>query len=145
MTERIENIMHPWSSDEKTILLRLQANAADGLSSSEARGRLEFAGLNKIELSKETSLAKIFFNQFTGPFVMLLGAGAIISFYFRDWLDGIAITAVIFINAIVGFIMEFQAGRAMHALRKLTTVPARVMRDGALIEISSEQVVPGDL
>ena len=65
--------------------------------------------------------------------------------FFQEWLDGIAIIAVIVINAVIGFLMEFQAERSMEALKKLTTVPARVLRDGTLGAISSEELVPGDI
>ena len=52
---------------------------------------------------------------------------------------------VVLINAIIGFLMEFQAERSMQSLKRLTTVPARVLREGRLSEISSEEVVPGDI
>ncbi len=141
----VENIKYPWALDNKTVLVQLHADYETGLSSNEAARRLEVAGLNKIESTKKTSLVKILLNQFISPFVLLLGIAAGLSFYFNEWLDGIAIVAVIVINAIIGFVMEFQAERSMEALKKLTTVPAKVMRNGKLVEIPSEEVVPGDI
>src|SRR6266498_1936890 len=145
LTESIENIKSPWSLDNKTVLVELHADYETGLSSNEAARRLELAGLNKIESTKKTSLLKILITQFVSPFVLLLAIAAGLSFYFDEWLDGIAIVAVIVINAVIGFIMEFQAERSMEALKKLTTVPAKVMRNGKLVEILSEEVVPGDI
>ena len=77
--------------------------------------------------------------------VYLLLFAAAMSFWFQEYLDAIAILLVILINAVIGFWMELQAQRSMNALRKLASVPAKVFRDGKLIEISSEEVVPGDV
>ena len=111
--ENIENIKQPWSLDNQTVLVQLQADYEVGLSSKEAARRLELAGPNKIETIQKTSLVKILLNQFISPFVLLLGLAAGLSFYFNEWLDGIAIAAVLIINALIGFIMEFQAERSM--------------------------------
>jgi P-type Ca2+ transporter type 2C len=141
----IENVTAPWTLDHKSILMHLHADPENGLSPAEAERRLSFVGYNKIEAGKKTSLFKILLNQFISPFVLLLAVAAGLSFFFKEWLDGFAIIAVIIINAVIGFIMEFQAERSMEALKKLTMVPARVLRDGKLTEIPSEEVVPGDI
>jgi Ca2+-transporting ATPase len=84
-------------------------------------------------------------NQFKGSLVILLLFATGLSFFFKEWLDGIAILVVIFINAVIGFLMEFQAGRSMEALRKLSAVSARVLRDAKIVEINAEEIVPGDI
>lgn len=145
MITEIENISHPWSLDKKKVSSQLDVNDETGLDAEEAARRLRIAGSNQIESVQKFSLVKIITSQFVSPFVMLLAVAAGLSFYFEEWLDGIAILAVIFINAVIGFIMEFQAERSMEALKKLTTVPAKVLRNGALIEIPSNEVVPGDI
>jgi Ca2+-transporting ATPase len=66
------------------------------------------------------------------------------SFYFNEWLDGIAIIIVVLINAVIGFYMEFQADRSMEALQSLSVVMSKVIRDGKVKEINSELIVPGD-
>lgn len=141
----IENIKSPWAINHQSVLEQLHANPESGLSSAEAVRGLEFAGYNKIESSKRISPFRILINQFVSPFVLLLTVAAGLSFFFEEWLDGFAIIAVIIINAIIGFFMEFQAERSMEALKKLTSVPARVVRDGTITEIPSEEVVPGDI
>jgi Ca2+-transporting ATPase len=141
----IDNIKAPWTIDDKSILTQLHANSESGLSSTEAARRLSFIGYNKIESGKKISLFRILINQFISPFVLLLAIAAGLSFFFQEWLDGTAIIAVLVINAVIGFFMEFQAERSMEALKKLTTVPARVLRDGKLTEILSEEIVPGDI
>lgn len=145
LVEHLEEIKSPWSLENRAVLVQLHTNDERGLSAQEADLRLKMVGPNKIESAEKNSLLKVLLNQFISPFVLLLGIAAGLSFYFQEWLDGIAIVAVIIINAMIGFIMEFQAERSMEALKKLTTVPARVFRDSKLVEIPSEEVVPGDI
>lgn len=141
----IEDIKTPWALDDKSVLSHLHTDPENGLSSTEASRRLSFIGYNKIESGKKISLFRIILNQFISPFVLLLAVAAGLSFFFEEWLEGFAIIAVIIINAVIGFFMEFQAERSMEALKKLTMVPARVLRDGKLTQIPSEEVVPGDM
>ena len=140
-----EEIKSPWTTDDKFVTTQLHTDSATGLSSTEAERRLSLVGYNKIESGKRISLMMILANQFISPFVLLLAIAAGLSFFFKEWLDGIAIITVITINAIIGFFMEFQAERSMDALKKLTTVPSRVLRNGKLTEIPSEEVAPGDI
>ena len=144
-TPDIDTVKMPWTVDQGTVLMKFHADNEAGLSSAEAKRRLSLSGYNKIESGKKISPFRILINQFVSPFVLLLAIAAGLSFFFEEWLDGIAIIAVIVINAIIGFLMEFQAERSMEALKKLTLVPARVLRDGKLTEIPSEEIVPGDI
>ena len=141
----IDDIKAPWTIDDKSILSQLHADSESGLSSTEAEKRLSFVGYNKIESEQKISTFRILVNQFLSPFVLLLAIAAGLSFFFQEWLDGIAILVVILVNALIGFFMEIQAKRSMEALKKMTSVPARVVRDGKLTEIPSEEVVPGDI
>lgn len=115
------------------------------MTAEEANRRLQLFGLNKITAGNKVNPLLIFFNQFISPFVLLLLLAAGLSFFFKEWLDGIAILVVVLVNAVIGFWMEYGAERSMEALKKLTSVPARVVRDGKLVEIPSEEVVPGDV
>lgn len=145
MTESVTDIQSPWSVENKTVLVQLHADERTGLDTAEAARRLKVAGPNKIAAAQQTSVLQILLNQFISPFVLMLAVAAGLSFYFKEWLDGFAILAVIVINAIIGFLMEFQAERSMEVLKKLTVVPARVIRDGKVTEVPSEDVVPGDI
>ena len=117
----------------------------DGLSKEEALQRLAKYGRNRIEESKAEPWWKLVIEQFKSPLVYLLLVATGLSFFFNEWLDGIAILVVILINALIGFLMEFQAGRSMEALRQLTSISSKVMRGGKLAEINAEEIVPGDL
>lgn len=127
------------------IIEALATNTGTGLSPEEAQQRIAEYGHNRIESKKEGSLLLIFLRQFINVMVYLLAFAAAVSFFFEEWLDGTAILVVIFVNAIIGFFMEWQAKRSMDALKKMVTVPAKVFRGSHLTEISSEDVVPGDI
>ena len=135
----------PFSIEVDDVLNHLQSDAVKGLSHAEAKNRLTSFGANKISAEKNKSAWIIFFSQFKSPIVWLLIVAAGLSFYFQEWLDGIAILIVILINAIIGFYMEFQAERSMNALKKLSAVPGKVLRNGQIQEINSEEIVPGDI
>lgn len=120
-------------------------DATKGLPDAEAKQRLLKYGPNAIIEKKPVSPFIIFLSQFKGPFVLLLFFAAGLSFWFQEWLDGIAILAVIFINALIGFFMEYKAERSMESLKRLTQLSAKVLRDGNFVEIPSDQLVPGDV
>ncbi len=116
-----------------------------GLDEREAAARLASGGRNSIRRQKTRSLFLLYLDQLKSPFMLLLALAAGISFYFGDWIDGVVILAVVAINATVGFIMEYQAERSMEALKKLTQSNAKVLRDGRVREVPSEELVPGDI
>jgi Ca2+-transporting ATPase len=135
----------PYSVEPKTVIFALQSDGTNGLSSSGAEKRLKEYGANKIETKENKSAWLIFLSQFKSPIVWLLVFAAGLSFYFGEWLAGIAILAVIFINALIGFYMEYQAERSMNELKNLSAVPAKVLRNTKLEEINAEEIVPGDV
>ena len=130
---------------ENEIESMMHTDSSKGLSTSEAASRLKKYGENKITETKKLSPVLIFFSQFKSPIVYLLLFAAALSFYFQEWLDGMAILIVILLNAVIGFYMEFQADRSMEALKKLTAIPAKIFRNGKLSESDSVNIVPGDI
>ncbi len=135
--------LHTATIEEATVLLN--SNTEQGLSIDEAKERLELHGLNTIAEAKTVSPFKILANQFKSPIVFLLLFAAGMSFWFKEWLDGTAILLVLVINAAIGFYMEFKAQKSVMALKKLSSIPAKVLRDGKLFEINAEEIVPGDI
>ncbi|MDO9001063.1 MAG: calcium-translocating P-type ATPase, PMCA-type [Bacteroidota bacterium] len=135
----------PYSVEPEAVISALQSDGTNGLSASEAQKRFKEYGANKIESKKGKSVWLIFLSQFKSPIVWLLVFAAGLSFYFGEILDAIAILTVILINALIGFYMEYQAERSMNALKKLSAVPAKVLRDKKLEEINAEDIVPGDV
>jgi Ca2+-transporting ATPase len=116
-----------------------------GLTSQEAAGRLEQFGLNELEQVKPESIWSILLRQVNSVIVWILAAASVVSFLLGDTLEGFAVIAVILINAITGFVLEYNARQSMEALRKLDTTPARVLRDKKITEIPSDQVTIGDI
>lgn len=139
----ILNDAHTFSTEE--ICSQLNTSADNGLSDAEVKKRQQSYGKNDIEQKKARSPFLIFHTQFTSPMVYMLLVAVGLSFFFNEWLDGFAILAVIVINAVIGFVMEFQAERSMDALKRMTQVNAKVFRDKKLIEITSSEIVPGDI
>ena len=133
------------SEDITKLLKRLNTDLKVGLTSVEASYRLDKFGLNAIITEIGKSYFRIIVEQFNNLMVYLLFFAAIASFWFEEYLDCIAILLVILINGLIGFWMELQAQKSMNALRKLTSVSAKVLRDGSLKSIPSEMLVPGDV
>ena len=133
----------------KAIILKEGQNSTtdsfNGLKQADVLRLQNDFGLNKIETEDHNSLLSILVGQFKSPIVYILLFAASLSFYFNEWLDAIAILVVIFVNAAIGFYMEFQADRSMEALQNLSVVLSKVTRDGKIKEVNSEQIVPGDI
>jgi Ca2+-transporting ATPase len=124
---------------------QLAADAKTGLSSEEAAVRLQRFGPNALQRYKSESWAHILLRQFLSPLAGVLVVAVALSLFFGEWLEGIAIGVVILINVIIGFFMERQAQRSMEALRRLAQTHANVWRDGTMIKLTADQIVPGDL
>ncbi|MDO8626966.1 MAG: cation-transporting P-type ATPase, partial [Candidatus Diapherotrites archaeon] len=116
-----------------------------GLTETEAQKRLLQFGLNKLEEKKEFSAMKAFISQFTSFLVIILIVAALISLFFGDDLDAIAIFAIVILNGCLGFVQEFKANKAMEALKKMASLKTKVVRDNEIKEIDSAMVVPGDI
>ncbi len=116
-----------------------------GIDSATASQRLSEYGVNKItEKKKKTVLQKLLV-QFTDFMILILIAAAIISGIIGDVTDTIIILAIVIINAVVGFIQEYRAEKAMEALKKMAASNARILRDGKNVEIAATDLVPGDV
>ena len=116
-----------------------------GLSEEEAQIRLEKIGANKLVGAKSHSLIEKIFSQINNVLIYLLIVAAVISGILGEFVDSIIIGLVIIINAIVGLVQESKAEDALDALKNMATPNAVVRRNGIQQEISSEDVVPGDV
>ncbi|WP_102399731.1 cation-translocating P-type ATPase [Haloimpatiens massiliensis] len=131
-------------SKEETIEA-LNVRISTGLSSEEVKRRKEKYGLNQLATKKQKSLFKMVFEQLNDILIYILLAAAVASGFLGEISDSIIIGIVIIINAVVGVIQESKAEKALEALKKLSTPKALVKRDGEVKEISSTEVVPGDV
>jgi len=134
--------VHHITADE--VIKFFEGDKKTGLADDVIVGHRRMYGANTITANTKASWLQILFRQFLSPIVYILLFAAALSFVFQEWLDGIAILIVILINTIIGFYMEFQADRSMTALKKMAAVLAKVKRNGHVIEIASDDLVPGD-
>lgn len=127
------------------ILKRLNSNRDAGLSHDEAEKRLKQYGYNRLEEKEGISPFKLFLEQFNDFIVWVLIAASIVSGFLGEWVDAVAIIAIIIINAIIGFIQEYRAEKSLAALQKMSAPFSRVIRGGETHLIPSRSVVPGDI
>ena len=126
------------------------ASASGGLSADEAEVRLEKNGRNKLAEAKKDSLFKRFMMQLADPMIIILIAAAVISgitsFYSGEsFADVIIILAVVIINAILGILQESKAEKAIEALQEMSAATSKVLRDGKITNVKSEELVVGDV
>ncbi|MCI8499472.1 MAG: cation-translocating P-type ATPase [Clostridia bacterium] len=125
---------------------------ASGLSSEEARARLEKNGRNVFKEGKKRSKIALFFAQFKDlmTIILVLAAflSAVLAFLTKDkneLVDTGILLFIILLNAVVGFLQQYRADKAIENLKKLSTCEAKVVRDGKLIVIDAEELVVGDV
>lgn len=131
------------SVDETAEVFNTDTNA--GLSSDEAKSRLDTYGKNQLQEGKKTSLLQKFAAQFKDFLILVLIAAAIISGFLGEISDTVLILIIVVVNAIIGVVQENKAESAMESLKKLTVPEAKVIRDGVTITVPSYEVVPGDI
>ena len=121
------------------------APAATGLSTAEAARRLRQYGPNAVEAVVPESWWQLLLRQFRSLTVGVLGGATVLSFAFEQRAEGYAILAVIVLNALIGFWLEWNAQASMAALRRLGTSAARVLREGAVQAVPASEVTMGDV
>ncbi|MGE4588407.1 MAG: cation-translocating P-type ATPase [Acidaminococcaceae bacterium] len=135
-----------WFSKEMdTVFKELGANPTTGLTTQEAQERLEKYGVNKLKGKGQKSLFRLFLEQLQDTLIYVLLAASVITVIIGEYADTAIILIVVVLNAVVGVAQEYKAGKAVEALQNMTTPHAIVRRDGEIKEISSEDVVPGDI
>jgi len=116
-----------------------------GLSSAEAAARLLKYGPNALKEKPKRSPLAMFLDQFKDFMILVLIAAAAVSGAIGELLDTAIILAIVILNAVMGFIQEFRAQKAMEALKKLAAPAASVLRDGVPVSVKAADLVPGDL
>lgn len=135
-----------WQNMKKDqVISFLNTSAATGLSAKFAAELLQAYGRNILPESAVRSKWAMFFDQFTSFPVLLLGGAAVLSAATGGIADGIVILSVVLINAVIGYVTESHTEKTINSLKKLVRPYTFVLRDGKVIEIISEEVVPGDI
>ena len=116
-----------------------------GLSSAEAEDRLRRYGPNRPRPPKRRGALVSFLLQFHNVLIYVLLASAAVTAAMQHWVDTAVILGVVIINALIGFLQEGKAERALDAIRNMLSLNASVLRDGRRQAVAAESLVPGDL
>jgi Ca2+-transporting ATPase len=126
------------------VLAALQSSRA-GLTDIEAQRRLSIHGPNEIEEMKTAPAWRLFLAQFKETLILMLVAAAAISFFIGEATDSAVILAIVLASAGLGFYQEFRAEKSLELLRRIAAPTATVLRNGQEKEVSTRELVPGDL
>jgi Ca2+-transporting ATPase len=135
----------PWHTLSAEESLKRAESTADGLSDAEAQTRLARHGPNVLPVAPHVAWWAILADQFKSVFALLLIVAAWLGLLIGDPKDAVAIIAVLVVNVVLGFAIEFRARRAVEALRALEVKRATVVRTGRVYDIDARLLVPGDV
>ncbi len=136
--------------EDLSAVLAETKSSVDGLSSTESAARLQANGKNKLAEAKKDSIVKRFVKQLMDPMILILLAAAAISGVLavvegESFADVIIILAVVIINAVLGVYQENKAEKAIEALQEMSAATSKVLRDGKIMSVPSEDLVVGDI
>ena len=144
-----EKIYYGMTEDE--VAKDLDTSREQGLSPEEVQRRLEKYGHNKLREKKRTPIWKIFLSQFKDTLVLVLILAAIVTAVIaivdktNNFTDSFIILAILIVNAVIGTIQEHKAMVSLDSLNRMSAPHSKVIRGGNITEISSEEIVPGDV
>jgi P-type Ca2+ transporter type 2C len=133
-----------WTQSVGELSRGLESESPSGLSSAEAKIRLEKAGPNALRTLPKKPYHQFLAAQFKSTLVLLLLAAGGISLFMGETVDALVIYAIVVLNALIGSIQEFNADKAIDALKSMTSPRAKVKRNGQLMVVAAEEIVPGD-
>jgi Ca2+-transporting ATPase len=138
-------LTHLWHAVPAPDAFDLLRSKPDGLTSSEARKRLERYGPNELQEARRISPWQILLEQFKNVLIIILLIATVISFFLGHGLESVVIAVIVLFAVLLGFVQEYRAERAIEALRQMTAPTATVMRDGEEVRIPARDLVPGDV
>lgn len=134
-----------WHSHSPQQAIELLRSTLAGLSRQEAQRRFEQYGANSLPPPQQKNAMLRFLQQFHNVLIYILIAAAVMTAFWAHWIDSAVIIGVVVINALIGFIQEGKAEKALNAIRHMLSLNAVVMRENASHSIAAEQLVPGDI
>jgi cation-transporting P-type ATPase F len=138
-----EQIWHTMPGD--AVVERLGTDADEGLTADEAVRRLDEHGHNEITTQSGPGPWRRLASQFNQPLIYILLVASVVTAALQEWIDSGVILAVVLVNAVIGFIEENRAVKALDALARAMTSHATVLRDGDEHEVDARDLVPGDV
>lgn len=137
--------MRYYQQSPSDVLRDLSTDQQTGLTSSQVADRLEAYGHNVLEQKAGIPWWKLFLQQFASPLMVVLLAATIVSSLIGDTHGGIMIMIIVCMNAIIGFIQEYNAEKSIESLKEMMSLHSTVIRDGVTASIDSSMLVPGDI
>ncbi len=134
-----------WHQKNISTVLADLKSSSQGLSSEEAVRRLGEYGPNELREKTKKTISMMFLDQFKDFMILILIAAAVISGFIGELSDTIAIIVIVVLNAVIGFIQEYRAEKAMAALKRMAAPSATAIRNGVPENVSASQLVPGDV
>jgi len=134
---------HNLSPDD--VARQLGSDRESGLSAVEVARRQQEYGRNELVERRGRDALRIVWEQLSSAMVLLLVAAALVSLYLNEYVDAVAIAAIILLNATLGFVQDYRAEKALAALRRLVVPTVKVRRAGGLREVAARELVPGDV
>lgn len=131
--------------DASAVLEKFETSEDKGLSSDEVRARLEEYGKNEIPKGKKRSWWMRLLMQFHNILIYVLLVAAAVTALMEHWIDMWVILAVVIINAVIGFIQEGKAEKALESISKMLSLEAVVLRNGEKETVNADELVPGDI
>lgn len=132
-------------SDREAVLSNLETDKSQGLSSAEAKNRLEKYGRNELAGKKGKSFIQKLVEQLLDPMVIILLIAAVLSSFTGDMVETLIILAIVALNAGLSIIQEGKAEDSVKALQQMSAPNAKVIRDGKLTQVPAAELVPGDI
>ena len=143
MRQLPEKSWHSLAADE--VVAAMASDARNGLAEAEAVDRTTRFGVNELTRSTGQSALVRFLLQFKQPLVIILMAAALVTLVLSEYIDAVVIFLVVLTNAVIGFVQEAKAIKAIEALSRAMTSEATVIRDGRKQRLASRLLAPGDI
>jgi len=134
-----------WHNQSSDDVLKIINSTLQGLTSEEAKNRIQQFGKNILVKGKKDSPLKLLWRQINNPLIWVLLGSSVLATIFGKITDGSVVFAVVIINTFIGFIQEYRAGKAIEALSEMVPENATVLRDTQFITIPVSDIVPGDI
>lgn len=134
-----------WHSQDIDSVFSQLDTRHDGLTPAEAQARLKEYGPNRLKPPQQRGALRRFLSQFHNVLIYVLLGAAVMTAFLQHWIDTGVILAVVILNAVIGFIQEGKAEKALDAIRNMLSQQATVRRDGKAVTVPAEDLVPGDV
>lgn len=137
--------MEFYKENIETVVKEFNGNSKDGLDEQKIKQARKKHGRNVLKATNSISIFKILLRQFVSPLVFILIVASAVSFYLGQFRDGSILIIIVIINAVIGFYEELKSENILASLKSLVVDKCNVIRNGKVIEIPSDDIVPGDV